>query len=47
MSQPLELDVEKIPWEIPLKLAHALQGIASINMIHIAQSTSCTIALFR
>ena len=47
MSQPLELDVEKIPWEIPLKLAHSLQGIASINMIHIAQWTSCTIALFR
>ncbi len=46
MPQPLEIDVEKIPWKIPLKLAHSLQGIVSINMIHIAH-WSCTIALFR
>ena len=46
MPQPLELDVEKIPWKIPLKLAHSLQGIVSINMIHVAQWT-CTIALFK
>ena len=46
MPQPLELDVEKIPWKIPLHLAHSLQGIASINMIHVAKWTS-TIALFR
>ena len=46
MPQPLEIDVEKIPWKIPLKLAHSLQGIVSINMIHVAQ-WSCTIALFR
>ena len=46
MPQPLELNVEKIPWRIPLKLAHSLQGIVSINMIHIAKWT-CTVALFR
>ena len=46
MPQPLEIDVEKIPWKIPLRLAHSLQGIVSINMIHIAH-WSCTIALFR
>ena len=46
MPQPLALDVEKIPWKIPSKIAHSLQGIVSINMIHIAQWT-CTIALFR
>jgi len=46
MLQPLVLDVEKIPWEIPLKLVHSLQGIVSINMIHVAQ-WNCTVALFR
>ena len=46
MPQPLELDVENIPWKIPLKLAHSLQGIVSINMIHVAKWT-CTIALFK
>ena len=46
MLQPLVLDVEKIPWEIPLKLVHSLQGIVSINMIHVAEWT-CTVALFR
>jgi len=46
MPQPLELDVEKIPWKIPLRLAHSLQGIVSINMIHVAE-WSCTVALFR
>ena len=46
MPQPLEIDVEKIPWKIPLILANSLQGIVSINMIHVAQ-WSCTIALFR
>ena len=25
MPQPLEIDVEKIPWKIPLRLAHSLQ----------------------
>jgi len=46
MPQPLEIDVEKIPWKIPLRLAHSLQGIVSINMIHVAH-WSCTVALFR
>ena len=46
MPQPLEIDVEDIPWQIPFKLAHSLQGIVSINMIHVAQWT-CTIALFK
>ncbi len=45
MPKPLELDVENIPWKIPLRLAHSLQGIVSINMIHVAKWT-CTIALF-
>ena len=46
MPQPLELDVKNIPWNIPLKLAYSLQGIVSINMIHVAQWI-CTIALFK
>ena len=46
MPQPLELDVENIPWRIPSNLLHSLQGIVSINMIHITQ-WSCTIALFK
>ena len=36
MPQPLEIDVEKIPWKIPLRLAHSLQGIVSINMIPVS-----------
>ena len=46
MPQPLDIDVEKIPWKIPLILANSLQGIVSINMIHVAKWT-CTMALFR
>ena len=46
MPQPLDIDVEKIPWKVPLRLANSLQGIVSINMIHVAQ-WSCTLALFR
>tara|TARA_B100001248_G_scaffold2127_1_gene1638 strand:+ start:218 stop:838 length:621 start_codon:yes stop_codon:yes gene_type:complete len=46
MPQPLELDVEKIPWKIPFDLKNSLQGIVSINMIHVARWT-CTVALFR
>ncbi len=37
MPQPLKIDVEKIPCKIPLRLAHSLQGILSINMIHVAK----------
>jgi len=46
MPQPLENDVEKNPRKIALILANSLQGIVSINMIHVAQ-WSCTVALFR
>ena len=46
MPQPLELDVEYIPWKIPLKLARSMQGIVSINMIHVAK-WNCTISLFK
>ena len=46
MPKPLELDVENIPWNIPLKLANSLQGIVSINLIHVAKWT-CTTVLFK
>ncbi len=46
MPKPLDLDVENIPWNIPLKLANSLQGIVSINLIHVAKWT-CTVALFK
>jgi len=46
MPQPLELDVEKVPWKIPLHLKHSLQGIVSINMIHVAK-WNCTKELFK
>ena len=46
MPQPLDLDVENIPWKIPLNLAHSLQGIVSINMIHVAK-WNCTVSLFK
>ena len=46
MPQPIELDVENTPWKIPFKLARSLQGIVSINMIHVAK-WNCTISLFK
>ena len=46
MPQPLELDVENTPWKIPLNFSRSIQGIVSINMIHVAQWT-CTVALFK
>ena len=46
MPQPLQLDVENIPWKIPLKIVNSLQGIVSINMIHVAK-WNCTKALFK
>ena len=46
MPQPLNIDVEIVPWEIPLNLVHSLQGIVSINFIHVAHWPS-TEALFR
>ena len=36
MPKPLEIDLEKITWKIPLGTAYSLQGIVSINMIQIA-----------
>ena len=36
MIKPIEIDVEKIPWKIPLRVAHSLQGIVSINMLRVA-----------
>ena len=46
MPYPLELNVEKSRWDVPSKLAHSLQGIVSINMIHVAK-WNCTTALFK
>ena len=46
MPQPLDIDVEKIPWKIPSELLLSLQGVISINMIHIA-SWNCTLSLFK
>ena len=46
MPQPIVIDVEKIPWIIPLKILNSLQGIVCINVIHVAKWTS-TIALFK
>ena len=46
MPQPLNIDVEKIPWKIPSELLLSIQGIISINMIHIA-SWNCTKSLFK
>ena len=45
MPQPLDIDVEKIPWKIPTELLLSIQGIISINMIHIS-SWNCTKSLF-
>ena len=46
MPPPLELDVEKVPWHLPTQLVNSLQGIVSINMIHVAK-WNCTIELFK
>jgi hypothetical protein len=45
MPQPLDIDLEKIPWKIPNELLLSIQGIISINVIHIA-SWNCTKSLF-
>ena len=45
MPQPLDIDVEKTPWQIPSELILSIQGIISINMIHVA-SWNCTKSLF-
>ena len=36
MPKPLELNVLNIPWKIPFDSANFLQGIVSINMIHVS-----------
>ena len=46
MPQPLAIDVEESPWIIPSEILLSLQGIISINMIHIA-SWHCTQSLFK
>ena len=46
MPKPLELNVLNIPWKIPFELANSLQGIVSINMIHVSP-WACTQALFK
>jgi len=45
MLHTLELDVEKVPWQLPLELVNSLKGIISINMIHVTNSNR-TIELF-
>ena len=45
MPPPIELDVEKIPWELPYNLTYPLEGIVAINIIHVAH-WNCTEALF-
>ena len=42
----LRLMWKKFLGKFNLRLSHSLQGIVSINMIHVAQ-WSCTVALFR
>ena len=46
MPKPLDIDVNKTPWKLPSELLSSLQGIISINMIHIA-SWNCTQSLFK
>ncbi len=46
MPQPLNIHVEKTPWDIPSELLTSLQGIISINMIHVA-TWNCTKSLLK
>ena len=46
MPTPLKIDVNERPWPIPSKIIKSLQGIVSINMIHIAP-WKCTKSLFK
>ena len=46
MPQPLAIDVEITPWGIKSELGLSLQGIVSINLIHIS-SWNCTRSLFK
>ena len=46
MPQPIGLDIERIPWNVPTDLINSLQGVVSINVIHVAPWIT-TSALFR
>ncbi len=46
MPEPLNIDVRENPWQITSKLRESLQGIISINMLHIAP-WNCTESLFK
>tara|TARA_Y100001933_G_C18873669_1_gene511048 strand:+ start:260 stop:880 length:621 start_codon:yes stop_codon:yes gene_type:complete len=46
MPEPLKIDVTEIPWKLTSQLSETLQGIISINMIHIAP-WKCTESLFK
>ena len=46
MPEPLKIDVKDTPWQIPSNILDSLQGIISINMIHIAP-WQCTESLFK
>ena len=46
MPKPLRIDVIDTPWQIPSNILDSLQGIISINMIHIAP-WKCTECLFK
>ena len=46
MPEPLKIDVIDTPWHIPSNILDSLQGIISINMIHIAPWL-CTECLFK
>ena len=46
MPKPLKIDVKDSPWQIPSNILDPLQGIISINMIHIAPWV-CTECLFK
>ena len=46
MPEPLRIDVKDTPWQIPSNILDSLEGIISINMIHIAP-WHCTESLFK